>query len=61
MTINLEEINRITLRTFKPFIENQLREIGIELPIPWNPTDDELEKLAVVFGKVMREIHGDGY
>lgn len=54
MTISLDEINRVTLRiAFKPMAERELRALGVQLPVPWNPSDEELARLAATFAKVM--------
>ena len=56
MTITLAQINQVILRTvFKPWAEQNLREIGVALPIPWEPTDAELERLAETFSRACRE------
>ena len=47
MTISLADINRVTLRyTFKPWVEQIWRDLGVQLPTPWEPTDEELVRLA---------------
>jgi hypothetical protein len=45
--ISLDDINRITLRvTFLPWVKENCRQMGITLPKNWNPSDEELERLA---------------
>mgnify|MGYP001619082739 CR=1 FL=1 len=58
--INLAEINRITLRvTFKPFAEAELRALGVQLPVPWEPTDEELGRLADTFAKALDALESE--
>ena len=57
--ISLEEINRLTLRQFKDFFETELRRLGVSLPIPWEPSDEELERIARAYGEAM-EVYEDG-
>lgn len=52
--ITLAEINRITLRQWQPVLEQELRALGIRLPIPWQPSDEELSKYAAAFGEACR-------
>ena len=57
MTISLQEINRVTLRiAFLPVAERELRALGVPLPTPWNPSDEELGRLADAFGKVLADV-----
>lgn len=52
MAISLDDLNRVTLReVFKPFAERTMREIGIPLPTPWTPSDEELGRLADAYAR----------
>lgn len=52
MTVSLADINAVTLRiVFKPMAERELRALGVRLPEPWNPSDEELARLADAFAR----------
>jgi len=56
VTISLDEITALTLRVvFKPFAEEQLRSLGARLPTPWNPTDEELQRLSAAFVAALQD------
>lgn len=56
MTISFDEINRMTLRiVFLPVAERELRALGVPLPTPWVPTDEELMRLAQAVAEGVRE------
>lgn len=56
MAISLDEINRVTLRVvFLPWFKHMMADLGLSLPEGWNPSDEELEKLAARVGEALRE------
>lgn len=57
MAITLDQINKITLRySFLPWVKHYLKDL---LPPNWDPTDEELERLAQKFGEALREYDFD--
>ena len=36
---------------FKPYIEQELRALGVPLPDPWPPSDDQRARLAEAVGR----------
>lgn len=51
MTISLQEINRVVLRTvFLPWFRQNCAECGLVISDDWNPSDEELEQLAAKVG-----------
>ena len=56
MTITLDEINRVTLRqTFLPWFKRTCTEVGLTLPADWDPSDEELRRLATHVGEAFAE------
>lgn len=55
MAITLAEINRVTLRAaFLPWFRQTMQDHGIPLSPDWNPSDEELARLADRFAEAFR-------
>jgi hypothetical protein len=56
MAISLADINRVTLRAvFLPWWRQLMADYGMPLAADWNPTDEELERLAARVREAFRE------
>ncbi len=56
MPITLVDVNRVTLRVcFLPWFRRTMADLGIKLPDDWNPSDEELDRLARRVADAFRE------
>lgn len=57
MAIDLATITRVTLRQcFLPWYREQMQIYGIPLPPDWNPSDEELGRLADRVAEAFRPV-----
>lgn len=56
MTISLDDINKVLLRTcFLPWFKETMASMGMSTPADWNPSDDELARLADRASEALRD------
>lgn len=56
MAISFDQINRVVLRqVFLPWFRRMMADLGVTISPDWNPSDEELDRLAGKVADAFRE------